>query len=775
MPDFSAYTGTIDRIHTESLPPVRSFSEDAFSEDAFMEIAAKFAHLEGTVVLMSGGDSDCARYHILAVNPWLRLKSDYSKTTVAFPHRSDDHPLVVNGDPLSLLAAVTRQYGDLRQNLSPDRSGDLSDPVFAGLFGYLSYDLKDFIEHLPRTTINDLGLPLLCMHAPSAILVSDRSTGERRLHIPVRKQGAKESLDTDRRFFYDRLEAPRPDPGPGNDGFGTDSRGFASAFSRKTYMAAVEKIRDYIVSGHIYQVNLSQRFEGAFYGSSFSMFKTLFQKAPAPFYAYVNAGDHRIVSTSPERFLKRSGSAVETRPIKGTRPRGDTAAADRENAEALLKSPKDDAELSMIVDLVRNDLGRVCTGGSVRVADHRRLETYKNVFHLVSVVEGVLSAEYDSVDLLRAAFPGGSITGCPRIRAMEIIDELEPCRRHIYTGSIGYISFHDTMDLSIAIRTATISGGRIYFSVGGGVVFDSDPADEYEETLHKGSSIMGLFEKDAGDGGMHTTPTMAWFNGTLVPEDDVRLHATDKGVMYGYGFFETIRADKGVPAYLDAHIDRFNKTWRALFDAPVPDVTWPDILNGVIAANRLGNTLSRVKIMAVCRDDGENAPFSANLVVTAAKGRSRLDTLQKMGLDVAIYPHPRQSPLADHKTLNYLYYYLAGKWAGQRGADEAVILNPDGSVSETNTANILCIRGSEAVLPVSAHVLPGIMGQQATAWLARSGYRVLKEKMTPEDLAGFDAIFLTNSLLGAVPVIGIDGTAVRSDPGLCSRINRAVL
>ena len=164
----------------------------------------------------------------------------------------------------------------------------------------------------------------------------------------------------------------------------------------------------------------------------------------------------------------------------------------------LLESAKDDAELSMIVDLLRNDIGKVCRPGSVRVLEHKRLEAYQNVYHLVSIVKGELDPGMDAVDLLRATFPGGSITGCPKIRAMEIIDELEPVRRHIYTGSIGYVGFDGTMDLSIAIRTATFTGGKTVFSVGGGIVFDSDPASEFEETLHKGRTLMDALESTTG-------------------------------------------------------------------------------------------------------------------------------------------------------------------------------------------------------------------------------------------------------------------------------------
>jgi para-aminobenzoate synthetase component 1 len=299
---------------------------------------------------------------------------------------------------------------------------------------------------------------------------------------------------------------------------------------------------------------MSQRFQMDFDGDTFSLFKTLYNNNPAPFFAYINAGNHQIVSTSPERFLLQTGEKVETRPIKGTRPRGNTPVEDKRLGRELEQSKKDDAELSMIVDLLRNDIGKVCKAGSVRVAEHKRLEAYQNVFHLVSIVEGRLEEGRDAIDLLRATFPGGSITGCPKIRTMEIIDELEPNRRHIYTGSIGYISFHNTMDLSIAIRTATVYNGKIFFSVGGGIVFDSDPHDEFEETIHKGRTLMEVFK---GKEEKSTEQNYVWINGTLEPLDQASIPVWDQGFQYGFGFFETIRVDNGNPRYLEGHIDDY--------------------------------------------------------------------------------------------------------------------------------------------------------------------------------------------------------------------------
>jgi para-aminobenzoate synthetase component 1 len=193
-----------------------------------------------------------------------------------------------------------------------------------------------------------------------------------------------------------------------------------------------------------------------------------------------------------ERFLLRRGSGIETRPIKGTRKRGKTPEEDTALAGELLRSRKDDAELSMIVDLMRNDLGRVCEPRTIRVDEHKRLETYQNVHHLISIVTGELRPASTHADIIRATFPGGSITGCPKIRSMEIIDELEPNVRHVYTGAIGYFGWHENMDLNIAIRTAIVKDGECYFSVGGGIVYDSDEEDEYQETLHKGRTLFEL-------------------------------------------------------------------------------------------------------------------------------------------------------------------------------------------------------------------------------------------------------------------------------------------
>ncbi|MCD5401764.1 aminodeoxychorismate synthase component I, partial [candidate division NPL-UPA2 bacterium] len=264
----------------------------------------------------------------------------------------------------------------------------------------------------------------------------------------------------------------------------------SSNFVKEDYLKAVRKAKEYIGAGDIYQVNLSQRLSADLSILPFELYKRLRQINPAPFASFLNFDGIAIVSASPERFLCLRGRQVETRPMKGTRPRGQDRREDERQKAELLNSEKDKAELVMIVDLERNDLGRVCEYGSVRLREPRTLEPYATVFQTTATVEGMLRKGKDRVDLLKATFPGGSITGAPKVRAMEIIDELEPTKRNLYTGSLGYLSFSGEMDLNIVIRTFLLKEGKAYFQVGGGIVADSDPEAEYEETLDKAKALI---------------------------------------------------------------------------------------------------------------------------------------------------------------------------------------------------------------------------------------------------------------------------------------------
>ena len=735
---------SIDSIHSE---PINI-------HEPFLDWAGRFTCQPGTVLLMSGGDLDCARYHILGTDPWMQFTGRHRNLTV----HCGNHRVHLEDDPFSTLNTLLSQFS-IEKEL-PDA------PISAGLLGYLAYDLKDALENLPQTAIDDLGLPHICFYAPSILVVHDRQTNTSCLHIPVRTVSGQSLLARDIERFKHLVNAPAPDRGK----FLGNTAGFRSNFSRSAYIEALENIIDYIAAGDVYQVNMSQRFQTEFGGDPFALFAALYKKNPAPFFAYINAGDHHILSTSPERFIQQIDNRIETRPIKGTRPRGKSKTEDRALRDELLNSRKDDAELSMIVDLLRNDLGKVCEGGSVRVKEHKRLEAYQNVYHLVSIVEGRLREGCNAVDIIRATFPGGSITGCPKIRSMEIIDELEPHRRHIYTGSIGYLSFHNTMDLSIAIRTATICNDKMIFSVGGGIVYDSSPEEEFEETIHKGATLLSVFDSQHES----ACRNYVWMNGRICLEEEAKLPIADLGVQYGFGFFETIRVEKGCPLHLEAHLHRFNSTWLHLFPEDPPHMSWDLVIRQVVEANALTDKTAAVKL-AVTMGTRSIAPFDHNLHIQAREYQHRLAVLDRHSLRLATYPEARLTPLADYKSMNYLYYHLAGRWAASRSADEALVLNPDGSVSETNTANILLINDKTVYMPISPHVLPGIMQNSVCEFLEKMGFQLKSRTIMPEELFEAEQVILTNALMGAVPVGSLDGKNLPLRTGLCMQINRELL
>ncbi len=439
------------------------------------DLAALFAPLRRqpyAMLLLSGGDLDCAGYSLMGWDPFLVMRAKGRRVEVI---RGDGEE-IFSADPFAVLAEVL----DSLELPGPSPI----QPCAAGGFGFLGYDLKNHLERLPATAVDDLGLPEMVFAFPRRLLIHDRRAGSFR-QVKVVYEDAQ-----------GRLAAGAESP-PVEDAIGPYRVGFLrSNFTRAAYLKAVNRVREYIRQGDVYQVNLSQRFSFPFQGEAYGLFLRLFALNPAPFYAYLNCPDFVILSTSMERFLYRRGDYLETRPIKGTRPRGKTPEEDAALRRELAESLKDDAELSMIVDLLRNDLGKVCAARTVKVREHKRLEAYQNVYHLVSIVTGQVRPGCSHADIIKATFPGGSITGCPKIRAMEIIDELEPHVRHVYTGAIGYLGLHRNLDLNVAIRTAIISKNMAHFSVGGGVVYDSDAAAEYEETLDKGRTLFGVIEME---------------------------------------------------------------------------------------------------------------------------------------------------------------------------------------------------------------------------------------------------------------------------------------
>lgn len=826
--DLPCWPENLDEIVPDILKIHRS---EVQLSQPFEEMAGKFSGDPGTVILLSGTQLDCARYNILAANPWLTITAKKQEIQLCTRGRI----LRFSGDPLAAVNSLISHFAlPWAESYSP---------VSAGLFGYFSYDLKDRIECLPNTCM-DQNLPDLYLCAPSTILVHDRHTDtveQIELTLSYESEEKKSS-------FYDITSETDP---PGTGSFFISPSGFSSTFSKTEYIQAVKRIIEYIKAGDIYQANLSQRFSAGFGGDPYTLFVKLFQKNPAPFFSFINAGDHHVISTSPERFIKRDGPTIETRPIKGTIPRGKDKdninnipgkdhrsdhSEDKALGAALLNSLKDDAELSMIVDLMRNDFGKVSIGGTVKVKEHKRLEPYDNVFHLVSVVEAALAPDKSSVDLIRATFPGGSITGCPKIRSMEIIDELESVKRHVYTGSVGYISFHDTLDLSIAIRTAVVANGKIGFSVGGGIVFDSDPEKEYEETLHKGKTLMDTLVSAGEALNYGKTPALsddypdlpstlledssnplsvtettsskvdtyssdlffdrkAWVNGKIMDEKKVMVPARFTGFQYGAGLFETIRVQKGKVLRLKEHVERITSSWANLFDETIPELSWQDIIDNLVHLNGLDNRVAAAKLMIARGQrgtddeptpsvDGESdfiavfvRPYTHRLTVKRRKNPSCSEDIN--GLDLITFPDRRETPLADHKSLNYLYYHLASIFAKKHGCDEAIICNADGTVSETNSTSLISVMGSQVIIPQSDYALPSVTLHAALTLFASAGYELVREYIVPEELCSMENILVLNALMGAVKVLSVDGhKIVHSSNGsddLCTWLNSGLL
>jgi para-aminobenzoate synthetase component I len=457
--------------------------EEIYTGLSPLDLFELFRHGPYCFILDSSMDPQkLGRYSFMGSTPFLVMSSRGRKITIS----EEGMPSIVSGNPFDVLGEYLEKY-----HLD---AIDAPIPFVGGAVGYLSYDLCYFIEKLPKTAVNDLKLPESYFGFYDLILAHDNllnktyivSTGfpeqeaHRLLHAQERLNEFKEKL----------AQLPHQVSSATKAALVTGKTELKGNFTHGAYVKAVERARQYIIDGDIFEVNISQRFEAHITIPPYELYRRLRAINPAPFASYLSFDKVTIVSASPERFLKVQGDWVETRPIKGTVRRGKTPQEDSANARELCSSIKDHAENMMIVDLERNDLGRVCRYGSVRVSELAILETFPTVFHLTSTIVGRLNADKNRYDLLKATFPGGSITGAPKVRAMEIIDELEPTRRDIYTGSIGYLSFDGNMDINIVIRTFIIKGNKAYFQVGGAVVYDSNPESEYQETLDKGRALV---------------------------------------------------------------------------------------------------------------------------------------------------------------------------------------------------------------------------------------------------------------------------------------------
>ncbi len=400
---------------------------------------------------------------------------------------------LISAWPERLLQAQPEESGTtyfqrLREALAALGRAELPEgcelPFAGGLIGLLAYDFGRQLERLPHTTLADLSLPCARLGLYAWALVTDHDQGNSQLVFhPTLSAAERQRLVT----LFSEPFAPASAPFRLEQPFAADQ-------TSAQYREAIERIQRYIGAGDCYQVNYAQRFSAAYAGDPWQAYSALRDACPTPFAGFISLAEGAVLSLSPERFLRSHTRQVETRPIKGTRPRSADARTDAEQASALLASTKDRAENLMIVDLLRNDLGRTCEVGSIRVPELFALESYPNVHHLVSSVTGTLAAGKDVFDLLAGSFPGGSITGAPKIRAMQIIDELEPTDRSIYCGSLLYVDVRGEMDSSITIRTLLASEGRISCWGGGGIVADSDWQDEYQESIDKVKVLLQTLE-----------------------------------------------------------------------------------------------------------------------------------------------------------------------------------------------------------------------------------------------------------------------------------------
>ncbi|MCS7016360.1 MAG: aminodeoxychorismate synthase component I [Gemmatales bacterium] len=462
----------------------------------------RLADLSMPILLESvqvGGE--CGRYSWLTAEPFAVLRARGRQ--LCWQYRGET--FVEQGDP----------WLALRRFLAPFRQWPHRDipPFPGGVAGVWSYELVQHLERVPRAGCDELGLSELVVGVYDWVLAWDHQTEQCWLvssgwpepEVEQRYRRAWERLNQVQAWLEhrpgvdlaQRHATQLAEPGVSWCPQFSLPRlaGLTSNFSRAGFEAAVRRAIDYVHAGDCFQVNLAQRLLYPARLSPLQLYARLRQCNPAPFAGYFDAGEYVLVSASPELFLRVSPDGwVETRPIKGTRPRGATGEQDLRLQQELLTSGKDRAENVMIVDLLRNDLGRVCRYGTIQVADLCRLESYRTVHHLVSVVRGQLRPECDAFDLLRAAFPGGSVTGAPKVRAMEIIAELEPTVRGPYCGALGFLGFDGSAEWNILIRTCTVARGWIQFPVGGGIVADSEPAREYEETLHKAEGILRALE-----------------------------------------------------------------------------------------------------------------------------------------------------------------------------------------------------------------------------------------------------------------------------------------
>ena len=440
---------------------------------------------DGLVLFESvvGGETR-GRYSFIGLAPdlWWRVRNGKAETSPTSDFRA-------------VLSTSTDVMASLRAFIDACKVDGLDGlpPMAAGAFGYLGYDMVRYVERLPEPKPDPNGVPEAMLMRPGVVMIFDGVRQEIILAAPERggAKAAQARIDTIEEVLDQPMPPSRPSEAP------VEKIDFASNTTKARYLEMVETAKGCIRAGDIFQVVPSQRFTAPFERSPFAFYRALRRLNPSPFMFYVNFGGFQISGSSPEILVRVRDRVVTVRPIAGTLPRGATPQADQANAERLIADPKERAEHLMLLDLGRNDVGRVAARGSVKVTESFTIERYSHVMHIVSNVQGVLKEGEDMVSALAAGFPAGTTSGAPKIRAMEIITELEPHARGVYAGGVGYFGAGGDMDTCIALRTAVFKDGKIHVQAGGGVVYDSNPESEFQETVHKASALFRAAEEAA--------------------------------------------------------------------------------------------------------------------------------------------------------------------------------------------------------------------------------------------------------------------------------------
>jgi len=436
------------------------------------------------------GGGGSGRYSFLGTGPRTVFRAKGRRAEFLRDGAWDGHD---TGDPLALLQDELARY-----RVVPD---ERLPPFAGGAVGYLAYDAVRWFERLPAKLKDDLNLPDACFMLTDTMLAFDRYTNKITImalaHVDGKPDAAYTKAVLAIQSVIEALKRPLPQDAVAYLG-GAESRGFKSKVSQPRFHRMVEAAKEHIRAGDILQTVLSLRFEAPLYADSFAVYRSLRVLNPSPYMFYLNFGDFALVGASPELMVKKVGNEATVRPIAGTRPRGATPEEDRHLERELRADEKERAEHVMLVDLGRNDLGRVCLPGTVKVADYMNVDRYSHVMHLVSTVTGQLKPETTAFDLVRATFPAGTVSGAPKIRAMEIIEQLEPHRRGPYAGMVGYFDYSGNFDSAITIRTVLAKEGRAYIQTGAGIVADSVAEREYQECKHKARALVRAVEMAQG-------------------------------------------------------------------------------------------------------------------------------------------------------------------------------------------------------------------------------------------------------------------------------------